>query len=371
MARDTYFESTFTHSFTIAPDENGTLPTDWRRQIGYFRMMRTTFEINPTAINRIVSFSDFELFSNRHRATDGPQVFGGVIQIGQEVRGYQGLGDFAVTFADGFDSGIFDYRDFEPFASIRYRTSNPATPVPIVISESVAALRGLGLGDSAVVGYSLTGAAMYHFYAVVAGIHNEQIHLGGLEQATIIPMWAYNAIFGFFRNYSAFVFSIDPAYNRELNSVRTALYNAVFLTVDAGGSMEINVYDSELVSVINSMEQSLLLLELLYPIAIMVSVAIGGGLSMLILMQNAKNAAIMRALGTSPARVRAVILIEQLLVVLAGLVCGLAVLAVMGWGLNIMFVLSGLYMGGVIVGSTLGAVVVTRHAPLDMLQARE
>ncbi|MCL2171321.1 MAG: ABC transporter permease, partial [Defluviitaleaceae bacterium] len=70
MVEETYRESIFVHSFTIAPDEFGSLPWNWRVQVGYFRHMRTTFDINPTAINQLLAFNDYNTFTSRHSGFD-------------------------------------------------------------------------------------------------------------------------------------------------------------------------------------------------------------------------------------------------------------------------------------------------------------
>ena len=125
--------------------------------------------------------------------------------------------------------------------------------------------------------------------------------------------------------------------------------------------------------VVIPMEQNLSLLKLLYPIAIALSAIIGFGLSLLLMLQGAKVAAIMRVLGTTRAKSRATLCTEQAVVCLFGLVLGLAVLAAMGWGFGFVssLGLAAVYLAGAATGSVAGAVVVTNRPPLELLQVKE
>jgi len=369
----TYTEAGFSHSFVIAPNSEGTMPGNWRLQIGYLRQFRVTFALRDGVLNPLLATDNIDIFMTRHRATPPAREIenGDGTAALAEALAIAGLDDFDVRFAPDFDFSEFHHRDVNMLTSVFYRTADPNIRVPIIISENIAASRGLDIGDDAIIGYTLT-TRMYHFYGVVVGIHNAQIHVADyMRDSIILPMWAYQGIIGPFSRITTFEFAIDPAYNRELNNVRVDLQESVFLGIDQVTHFTLNVDDSELIRVISSMEQTLLLLELLYPIAIVVAIAIGGGLAMLILLQNAKNAVIMRALGASGNRVRLVLLVEQTIVCLMGLAAGLAVLSIFGWGIADMANIAILYLAGVLVGSLLGALVVTGKAPLDMLQVRE
>jgi len=88
-------------------------------------------------------------------------------------------------------------------------------------------------------------------------------------------------------------------------------------------------------------------------------------------LQNIKNAAILRTTGTSRTKTAAMLFVEQLLICIVGLILGLFALLFIGLSAQQMLVLAVLYMLGVVLGSIVGAVVVTSKAPLDLLQVRE
>jgi len=111
----------------------------------------------------------------------------------------------------------------------------------------------------------------------------------------------------------------------------------------------------------------------MYPIAIILAVAIGAAMSMLLMTQMAKNAAIMRVLGTSRFRTIKILCAEQLIVCFVGLVVGTAALVFfsLGFGPAQLVLLAMFYFGGAAVGSVVGAIMIAGRAPLDLLQVRE
>ena len=70
------------------------------------------------------------------------------------------------------------------------------------------------------------------------------------------------------------------------------------------------------------------LIETLYPIAAIIAILIGAVLPGLIIIQSAKEASILRVLGTTKRRTRVMLLLEQLLLCLIGLILAFAVLAI-------------------------------------------
>jgi ABC-type antimicrobial peptide transport system permease subunit len=121
------------------------------------------------------------------------------------------------------------------------------------------------------------------------------------------------------------------------------------------------------------MEQNLSLLKLLYPVAIVLSAIIGLGLSLLLMLQNAKVAAIMRVLGTSKKKSRTTLCAEQTVVCLLGLAIGLVVLAILGWGFGFAssLFLAWIYLAGTSIGTVVGTTIVTNRPPLELLQVKE
>jgi hypothetical protein len=168
-------------------------------------------------------------------------------------------------------------------------------------------------------------------------------------------------------------FEIDPAFNRIVAQIYGEIEDIVGHRRAGEEPLSLLIEDEELRMVVIPMEQNLSLLRLLYPVAIALSAIIGFGLSLLLMLQNAKVAAIMRVLGTTKTKSRATLCFEQIAVCIAGLVMGLIALAALGWGFGSIssLGLAGVYLVGAVVGTVVGSVVVTNRPPLDLLQVRE
>jgi len=129
--------------------------------------------------------------------------------------------------------------------------------------------------------------------------------------------------------------------------------------------------------VIPAMEQNLALFRVLFPIAISVSIALAMGTAILLMMTNAKNAAVMRVLGKTSGSVRRAMIAEQILVCIVGIGLGLIAIYVLEMGSGVALfdatplVLAALYFAGAVVGCFIGAIVVSSKTPLEMLQVRE
>ena len=166
-------------------------------------------------------------------------------------------------------------------------------------------------------------------------------------------------------------FNFDPAYNRQWRTVAAELGEAI-TTLMRGGMMEFIVHDEEMRFVIEPMEHNLVLLRLLFNVAAGISLIIGCGLSLQLMLQNARNVAIMRVLGTSKFKTRLTLLIEQSFVILVGVVAGVLVIGFVTGALgNGVVLLAGLYLVAAFIGTVVGAFVISRHAPMDLLQVQE
>jgi hypothetical protein len=136
-------------------------------------------------------------------------------------------------------------------------------------------------------------------------------------------------------------------------------------------SHEILLNDAEFRMVVVPLEENLNLLRLLYPIAIIMSFVLALGLSMLLMMQNAKNAAITRVLGTARHKTRLNFCAEQLAVYISGIVVGVVVILVLGVEVATVGMLAGIYFTGALIGTITGVLVISHKPPMDLLQVRE
>ena len=170
-------------------------------------------------------------------------------------------------------------------------------------------------------------------------------------------------------------FVLDPAKNRELPEFRDQL-NAISRMDSGTVGLTFRIKDEELKEVVEPLEKNLLLMSILYPVTVSVSTIIAAGLAALLIFQAAKEAAIMRVLGTTKTRTRAMLCTEQLSLCLVGLLLGLAMLVVLRKDASAVFagtalVCAGLYLTGAVFGAMFGAISVTNRMPLELLQVKE
>ena len=324
--------------------------------------------------------------------------------------------DMEIEFMPGFGLGDFVYM--------------PGGPVPIVVRRGTEALHEFGGTDVQIIGVFDGGLAR--------GINrhgNWPIYVVPIEphRARFTGEWPfYWADGGSFDTYFPTIltarFTIDPARNREIDQFRDLVDSALYdNNLGQWGRFPLQLYidDEVIYSVIVPMEQNLSLLRVLYPIAIGVAFLLAFGLSLLTMLQNAKNAAIMRVLGKPRMASQLILCTEQLVVYVFGVLVGLLALfvaqAVTGAiphyfvvvyaGGAVIFVilvgivmlngehivvcligiaaglfalyttmatigitplyLAGVYFGGAVIGSVIGALVISMRAPLDLLQVKE
>ena len=133
----------------------------------------------------------------------------------------------------------------------------------------------------------------------------------------------------------------------------------------------VELNDAEFRTVVIPLEENLHLLRILYPVAKVMSFVLALGLTLLLMLQNAKNVAILRVLGSPRYKIRFNLCLEQLAVCIAGVAIGLAAVLVMGIGIGTAGLLVGIYMAGAAVGTIVGVLVISYKTPLELLQVRE
>ena len=118
------------------------------------------------------------------------------------------------------------------------------------------------------------------------------------------------------------------------------------------------------------------LLDSLYPVAIAAALIIGGFLCALVIVQTSKDAAIMRIQGTTKTKTRVILVIEQIMLSVAGLIIGAGAMAVIK-GAQFTDVaaqtgmFAGMYLIVIIAASVVSAVLATRKNVLELLQTKE
>lgn len=137
------------------------------------------------------------------------------------------------------------------------------------------------------------------------------------------------------------------------------------------------IWDEELTQAVEPLENSIRLMEVLFPVALALSL-LAAGVSALLILTEAREAAIMRVLGTTKLRSRIILSLQMIFMVLAGLMIGLTVAFAWAGSLGLAWAAMGLsalcaaaYLLCAAGGSAVGSVVVTNRPPLELLQVKE
>ena len=186
-------------------------------------------------------------------------------------------------------------------------------------------------------------------------------------------------------NYSTVTFTVNQENVRNLATLEYTLndqlvYNIYHVFREPWGysqqlvgraNHQVTLNDSELMLVVKPLEESLNLLRILEPIARTTSFVIGFGLSLLLILQNAKNVAIFRILGMSRVKVRFNMCAEYLSICILGIVFGFASVIIMGVTFTTASILCVIYLAGTFSGAVLGVVAISQKPPIQLLQVRE
>lgn len=123
-------------------------------------------------------------------------------------------------------------------------------------------------------------------------------------------------------------------------------------------------------SKLESLRNTLRLVEMLYPIAIAVVVIIGAFVCALLIVQTSKDIAIMRVLGTSKRKTRVMLVLEQMILCIAGVIFAGVIVAVRGVLLKMLAVFA-LYIIVVLWSAIFASAAATRKNVLELLQTKE
>ena len=171
--------------------------------------------------------------------------------------------------------------------------------------------------------------------------------------------------------YSVAEFSLDPALNRNLDAFRTSAEQILENDTKSLLSLNLVIWDEELRMVVQPMEQNLTLMRVLYPIAQAVALLAAGAVALLLLLQEAKTAAMLRILGIPTRTVQRMLGLELLTVGLAGISVGVLIAVGLGKWSTQLPLCAAIYMLGLALGTITGCIVITRRKPLELLQVKE
>ncbi len=145
------------------------------------------------------------------------------------------------------------------------------------------------------------------------------------RDSILISLSDMKSIEGSHIKYTVAHFSLDPTKNRELAQFRTEMEKVIQASGAGTGDLRFMIWDEELKVVVSQLDKNITLLKVLYPVVMTVSVLIGAGLCLLLLLQATREAAIMRVLGTTRTAVRLALISEPLILSIIGVIIGLGI----------------------------------------------
>ncbi|MCL2619974.1 MAG: ABC transporter permease [Defluviitaleaceae bacterium] len=335
-----YTETDFTRAFFVHSPSGEAMPENWEELSG----IDTTLGIrgNLDRLEVLRGFNRFEDFIERN--TD---FWGNAIQF-----------DFGAEFSE---------TDFLGYQS--------GGRIPVILPQGTLEASGLAIGDYVNIGFfTLNILSLETALGQVIGTHNGHILPDANSSAILMPVASLEYVLGGFISYSVLTFNVDTAHNPQISQVRETLE---VIPASFGGlnnlTMQLFLGDEDLRNTTTAVGQTILLLDLMYPVALAISATIAIGLSMLLMLQSSKNAATMRVMGDDKAKARGVLMMELVFVCVAGLMVGFLGLLLLGWGFGISEILAvaGVYLGGALIGAIIGSITITKKPPLELLQVKE
>lgn len=149
-----------------------------------------------------------------------------------------------------------------------------------------------------------------------------------------------------------------------------------YAEVIAGGSAKDGIIFVMNTSKLENILNTYRILVALYPFTIAAALLIGGFLCCLMILQSTKEAAIMRMLGTTKRKTRAILILEQLFLCITGLAIGTISLLI-NKGLQMTAVIAQMYLFGaiyftvILISATICSVAATRPNVLELLQTKD
>ena len=362
MLSNEHLEASYAWSLLVPEAEGGDFPGNWMEMIGYgesYGMVANAWNMDP-----LLATNDIGIFVSEHSRNSLDEIPGNAKELPDGTR----IGYLEIEYADGYDDTSFEY--FED------------APIPVIVSEDTLERRGMRIGDYGFISYSeifLTGLdnGWRQATIIVIGSHNRNIVGYGTQDAVLLPLSALERMLNPYMGLTRAKFIVDASHTRDVDAVRSVLDDIVSYNnriVRSGYALlDMEIKDEELFAVVKPLDKSLALLKQLYPVAIVLSVAVAFGLSLSVLLQCTKIAAIMRIQGFPKRNTQTALYAEHCALVLFGLLVSGLSLLMLGWGGGIAPVAAsaGGYLAGAIVGSVSGSVVVTFRPPLELLQVRE
>jgi ABC-type antimicrobial peptide transport system permease subunit len=297
---------------------------------------------------------------------------------------------YAYDTPDAFTSGLANPGslrfatgwDMERFARARTREEIQQEGVPALFPSRLLERLQLAVGDKVRIIDPYINTFPCLIVGQYSGGRSFAVHGGKIpwthspSESILISLSSLESILGSHIKYTVAHFVLDPSKNRELAQFRLEMEKVMQASGTGTGDLRFMIWDEELKVVVGQLDKNMSLFQVLYPVVMAVSVLIGAGLCFLLLLQAAREAAILRVLGTTRTAVRLALITEPLILSIIGVIIGLGIshLLWMASGLlpaGPLLSSAGLYLTGVLVGLVIGAISVTNKKPIELLQVKE
>ena len=189
---------------------------------------------------------------------------------------------------------------------------------------------------------------------------------GPLRELVIPPGAAHKALY---KDSATISFAEYVLTDNHMTAELRTLVNSRFLSNEVEFAMNTDDLDR--------IGNNLSLLDYFFPVVVAVLTVIAGLLPGLLILQSAKEASLLRILGTSKLQTRSILLLQQMLLFVFGLALGMGVLLLGNGSARLAAIAqqlslsAGLYGLSCLVASLLGCWIVTRRNVLELLQMKE
>jgi len=268
------------------------------------------------------------------------------------------LGEVAVEFLDGYSNASFHEVT---------RASDQESRICVIDSGLMESL-DVGLGETLVVQTmhgsafdDLTNRGSASFTVVGCAIGNARCDIFVPVSNYLSPLlWSEEMVFDFVE-----CSLLSPHYVDDFTAFLDEWGTTSMLSV-------ITLDTDEAVNI----SRMLNLLGGLIPFALATTILIGGLVSFFIVMHRNSEASIMRSLGTTKMRVRTVLIVEQAMLHLCGLLCTAGLLFAINGSLPLETIasvapLAALQFASCVAGAATCSVIITRRAVLALLHVKE
>lgn len=317
----------------------------------YLEIIDHGFAIIPRNFHPMLVVSCFDTFMHHNEPRAMQAAVPGFAPFG---------GPLVIEFAEGFTS---------------VDLKNNADIIPVLFHTTLLQRFGFNIGEYVYVTRENDTRLRVHIIGSIMGGHPVSFgRFNDINRPLILMYYGvYHTILSGGGSYASVEFTINPAHNRDLDYFRTEVGGFISrgaAQADPDIPLTLTLNDSELRFVVVPLEQNLSLLRQLWPVVIILTCILAGAVSFLLMMQNAKLAAILRVLGTSKIQTQLILFLQQVVVCILGVIIGGVVAFYIGFSIELLIVIA-LFLGSTAVSSIVAVVLITSHQPLTLIQVKE